>query len=413
MKRTQLKQFAVCLLTTVLSISCTGELSIEVQEWIAFSDEEIELDIKDNSKTVTISSKGGWTATSDVDWLVIEPSKGSTGETEVTITSMFEENKEATGTISFNSSQVGNLKEKQLTITFNSVLPTSISDKNIELSIKNSATTTITTLFEWKIESYPEWLTITPAQGTGTTELLIESARRYDFNAAGEIVIVDEVREKITINVSQIKYFDDKFAQILQEKGYSRDASKIDLDIVKEIKKLEIRDAGLTNLTGIEFFKSLTELYCNTNQLTSLDVSKNTSLTSLQCWRNQLTSLDVSKNTALKYLGCGGNQLTSLDVSKNTSLTSLDCGANQLTSLDVSKNAALIYLYCGANLLKNLDISKNTDLSVLVCRSNPGTDGYRFRIRAWFENYSIPKSLAIHDKSWDYNGNTITIDFYK
>ena len=35
------------------------------------------------------------------------------------------------------------------------------------------------------------------------------------------------------------------------------------------------------------------------------------------------------------------NQLTTLDVSKNTALTDLDCDNNQLTTLDVSKNTAL------------------------------------------------------------------------
>ena len=45
--------------------------------------------------------------------------------------------------------------------------------------------------------------------------------------------------------------------------------------------------------------------------ITSLDVSKNTKLTHLSCLLNQITSLDMSGNTALKYLNCIGNQLTS------------------------------------------------------------------------------------------------------
>ena len=65
---------------------------------------------------------------------------------------------------------------------------------------------------------------------------------------------------------------------------------------------------------------ALTDLNCNANQLTSLDVSMNTALTSLSCSYNQLTTLDVSKNTALWYLGCNENQLTSLDLSNNTNL---------------------------------------------------------------------------------------------
>lgn len=66
---------------------------------------------------------------------------------------------------------------------------------------------------------------------------------------------------------------------------------------------------------------ALTELYCNDNQLTNLDVSDANVLGALYCQNNQLTSLSVSKSTVLSYLICFSNQLTSLDVSKNTSLT--------------------------------------------------------------------------------------------
>ena len=105
----------------------------------------------------------------------------------------------------------------------------------------------------------------------------------------------------------------------------------------------------ISNLTGIEAFTALTCLNCSTNQLTSLDVSKNTALTSLYCYAIQLTSLDVSKNTALTWLDCCLNQLTSLDLSKNTALTNLWCYENQLTSLDISENSTFTDLECVDN----------------------------------------------------------------
>ena len=61
-----------------------------------------------------------------------------------------------------------------------------------------------------------------------------------------------------------------------------------------------------------------------------------TALTYLSCWSNELTSLDVSKNTELTYLNCSNNQLTSLDLSNNTALERLECYSNDITSLDVS-----------------------------------------------------------------------------
>jgi hypothetical protein len=91
--------------------------------------------------------------------------------------------------------------------------------------------------------------------------------------------------------------------------------------------------------------KTINQLTCNNNHLTSLDVSKSIALTNLSCFTNQLTSLDVSKNIALTNLNCNKNQLISLDVSKNIILTNLNCFDNPLTSLDVSKNTVLLELY--------------------------------------------------------------------
>ena len=99
---------------------------------------------------------------------------------------------------------------------------------------------------------------------------------------------------------------------------------------IAAVTKLYVSEKNIASLKGIEFFTALTLLYCYNNQLTSLDVSKNTVLETLFCSRNHLTSLDVSKNTALTLLSCSSNQLASLDVSKNTALTELNCANNQI-----------------------------------------------------------------------------------
>ncbi|MCH5325729.1 MAG: leucine-rich repeat domain-containing protein [Duncaniella sp.] len=83
-----------------------------------------------------------------------------------------------------------------------------------------------------------------------------------------------------------------------------------------EVTSIDVENSGIKSLEGLQYFTNLTYLNCYGNQLTTLDVSKNTALTTLYCSRNQLTALDVSKNTALTTLYCRENQLTTLDVSK-------------------------------------------------------------------------------------------------
>ena len=65
----------------------------------------------------------------------------------------------------------------------------------------------------------------------------------------------------------------------------------------------------IRSLKGIEYFTELTSLYCEMNELTSLDVSGNKKLEILACRGNDLTSLDVSENTALTKLYCCFNMI--------------------------------------------------------------------------------------------------------
>ena len=171
------------------------------------------------------------------------------------------------------------------------------------------------------------------------------------------------------VAIDNTNFPDANFRTIVEYYDTNKDSSLSDTEIAA-VEEIDCYDKGISNLKGIEYFTALRSLNCGYNQLTSLDVSKNTALTKLYCKKNQLTVLDVSKNTALTYLRCNRNQLTSLDVSKNTALTKLDCYNNQLTSLDVSKNTALTGLNCGYNQLTALDVSKNTALTWLGCAGN-------------------------------------------
>ena len=103
----------------------------------------------------------------------------------------------------------------------------------------------------------------------------------------------------------------------------------------------------------------VTRFVCQQNQLTRLDVSRNTALKGLDCMLNQLAALDVSENTALIWLFCAGNQLTALDVSQNTVLERLYCYNNHLTALNVSKkNIALTNLECYNNQIKGEEMTR-------------------------------------------------------
>ncbi|WP_048627029.1 LPXTG cell wall anchor domain-containing protein [Listeria ivanovii] len=158
-------------------------------------------------------------------------------------------------------------------------------------------------------------------------------------------------------------------AEVAREFGDTSDELVSEGDLAS-LKQLFCHGLGIQDSTGIEYLTGLEELVISRNQLTTLDISKNTNLAILDCGSNLLTNIDISKNLELDEFKCNDNQLTNLDVSKNIALYLLYLDNNQLTDLDVSKNLNLGGIYCRNNQLTNLDVSKNPKLSTLQCEDN-------------------------------------------
>ena len=173
------------------------------------------------------------------------------------------------------------------------------------------------------------------------------------------------------------------------------------LDVSKNTKLVEL-DCGFNELTKLDVSKNtkLVKLDCDDNELTKLDVSKNTKLEFVKCGRNGIKELNVSKLTKLKELHCYDNKLTKLDVSKNVKLEILECARNNLTGLDLRKNTKLVGLFCDENKLTKLDLTKNTKLYTLWCTSNKLT------------KLDLTKNTKLHTL-WCYSNKLTKLDVTK
>ena len=269
------------------------------------------------------------------------------------------------------------------------------TEYTLDAAEERNATVAFTAVADWTLsvvyddaESSADWLSVTPMSGTAGEQAVELSATR-NFRASARTAYADLAcgEQSVRLTVTQTAasgdtdftaQFDEAFAKELQKQGIIANADNItpeDMEKIATITRLDVSGTyenrgTLTSLQGIGYFESLTDLRCDYNQLTSLDLSRNTALTLLFCGYNQLTALDVSRNTALTYLDCYNNLLTELDVSRNTALTDLSCSSNQLTALDVSRNTALTELDCDYNQLTALDVSRNTALTNLRCDGN-------------------------------------------
>jgi hypothetical protein len=118
---------------------------------------------------------------------------------------------------------------------------------------------------------------------------------------------------------------------------------------------IDVSTLPVKSLKGIEYLTNAGSVFCNSCELTSLDLSADTLLNTLQCAYNKITSLVVPPS--LIDLNCINNLLEHLDVSHCSGLLNLYCNNNKLSTLDISADTVLYVLNCANNNLACLDIS--------------------------------------------------------
>ncbi|WP_282086774.1 T9SS type A sorting domain-containing protein [Aquimarina algiphila] len=216
---------------------------------------------------------------------------------------------------------------------------------------------------------------------------------------------------------------DDNFEQALIDAGY--DSGPLDNFVpTANIASVESFNAGtggalynkgITDLTGIEDFASLMQLWSEGNPIENIDVSENinleiltfinselggldltsntklkrvavgncplaninvtsnTMMTHIVIWNTILSSIDISANTAMTNLSISDSPISSIDLSTNTALERLSLNNTQLTSIDISNNTLLIDLKLDTNPIAGLDLTTNTALTSLSVENNQFT----------------------------------------
>ncbi len=123
-----------------------------------------------------------------------------------------------------------------------------------------------------------------------------------------EFTLPDKTNTKVRIVQSAtdntINFLDANFKAYMVanfDKNKDGEISEYEASLITEI---DCANKNIESLKGIEHCTALTELYCDENQLTTLDISGCSALTSLDCSSNQLTSLDVT-GTNIGYYDSG------------------------------------------------------------------------------------------------------------
>jgi internalin A len=129
---------------------------------------------------------------------------------------------------------------------------------------------------------------------------------------------------------------------------------------------LDLRNANISDASGVQYFTGITVLNLSNNKLTTLpDISTTTGLLNFYASNNLLTSLpDMSTLTQLTDFQVMNNKLTALpNLSGVSGLALLYCSNNLITQLPpLTQFPSLVNLVVGNNPIGNMDVSKCPNL---------------------------------------------------
>ena len=166
---------------------------------------------------------------------------------------------------------------------------------------------------------------------------------------------------------------------------------EIEVQEAAEVAHLEVNDASIGSLAGIENFTNLVSLQCSNNQISNLNIGSLKKLIDLNCNGNVLTALSITGASSLENLYCQSNLLESLDASNLTNLIVLECSQNKLKSLVLVGLTKLQSLVCSGNTLTSLNLNDLANLVTFECSNNNIT------------TFDLSKIVNIETLSCSYN----------
>lgn len=150
--------------------------------------------------------------------------------------------------------------------------------------------------------------------------------------------------------------------------GPGAELSSINVLGCTSLESISLQNNNLTaiDLTGLT---TLDEFAVHGNDISALDFSTNVNLLRVYLGENELSTLDFSMCPNLYYIECGSNNLTSLNVTGNP-LGTLYCEFNQLTSIDLSNKPNMTHLFCQNNQITSLDMTGKPNLMMVYVHNN-------------------------------------------
>ncbi len=188
--------------------------------------------------------------------------------------------------------------------------------------------------------------------------LLLALGLLFSFSASAQIVNIPDVNFKNAL-LNHYTVID------------TNSDGEIQFSEAEAVIILHVDNDNISDMTGLEAFVNIQELWCSNNELTELDTSQNIHLIKLFCSNVDLSDLNISSNVDLEILECYNCNLSFLDTSQNAMLEFIYVANNNLTTVDLSANIHLRDFLASNNNITSLDITQNIELERLqISRNN-------------------------------------------
>ena len=126
---------------------------------------------------------------------------------------------------------------------------------------------------------------------------------------------------------------------------------------ISAVTRIDVSNKGISSLTGILYFQSLTTLYCNGNSIDSLNLENLPQLITLKCYSSQISSLRLVNLPALRFLHAYNNNLTTVALTNLPSLGDVRLHGNpDLSSLTIGGDMITL-LFINGTQLDEVDLS--------------------------------------------------------
>ena len=182
---------------------------------------------------------------------------------------------------------------------------------------------------------------------------------KYIFSAILSLIIVscgnsDDDATQIEVTTPEVERTlipDTAFEEALIELNLDDELDgSVPTENIEDVMDLVLNNKGISDLTGIEGFRNLYNLWLN---------------------GNQLSAIDLSENNRVKFVFLEGNNVSAIEVGNLANLEKLDLSGNDVSQIDVTNNQQLQFLRLDGNNISQLDVSNNPELFTLEVLNNP------------------------------------------